>query len=144
MITVGREHVDRTVDVLRSCGGGERECVVYWVAAQSNQCEVRRVDHPDHAASRYSYKVDSRWLNAFFLELADHGEQVIGQVHSHPGSAVGHSEVDDKFVIAPSPGILSIVVPQFAARAAEPATWTVQRLETSGYWVSAPEAVKWP
>jgi len=42
--------------------------------------------------------------------------QVIGQVHSHPGSWVDHSDGDDEGALVAYDGAWSIVVPDFARR----------------------------
>jgi hypothetical protein len=68
---------------------------------------------------------------------------VVAQVHTHPGLSVAHSDVDDEFVVVPTPGFVSIVVPTFAVAADAPTTWAIHRLEGSGDWVPYPEAVTW-
>lgn len=44
------------------------------------------------------------------------GLQILGQVHSHPGTCCHHSDGDDKLIIMPFDGMLSIVVPDYASR----------------------------
>lgn len=44
------------------------------------------------------------------------GLQILAQVHSHPGTCCHHSDGDDKLIILPFEGMLSVVVPEFAAR----------------------------
>lgn len=133
MIKVSAELVRRTVGELRRCGVGRRECVVYWVAAQSRPDEVVDVIHPTHLASRFGYEIDSGWLTQFMFSLADDLRMAIAQVHTHPGPFVDHSPTDDEFVLVPSPGFVSIVVPEFAT-SDDPADWGVHVLEASGRW----------
>jgi proteasome lid subunit RPN8/RPN11 len=42
------------------------------------------------------------------------GLQILAQVHSHPGSCCHHSDGDDKLIILPFEGMLSVVVPNYA------------------------------
>jgi proteasome lid subunit RPN8/RPN11 len=48
------------------------------------------------------------------MYLASAGLELLGQVHSHPGSFVDHSEGDDEMALMPYDGFLSIVVPHYA------------------------------
>ena len=41
------------------------------------------------------------------------GQVLLAQAHSHPGSLIGHSDVDDGGAFSECPGVFSIVVPQF-------------------------------
>jgi hypothetical protein len=144
VIWVPPEHVIRTVDVLRSCGRGRRECVVYWVAAVGAEpADVIAVVHPDHTAAIDGYVVDGAWLTNFFFGLADQGRQAVAQVHSHPGAFLEHSWIDDEFVLVPSPGFVSIVVPDLALGPVDVAAWNVQVLRRSGTWAGDPEIVRW-
>lgn len=142
MITVSAEFVDRTVDELGSCGGGGGECVVFWLAAQTDPTRVLDVVHPVHSRSRFGYSVEDRWLTEFFFRLADERLMAIAQVHTHPNDSVGHSETDDEFVLVPSPGFISIVLPDFGCDF-DRARARIHTLQTSGDWVVDPTAVVW-
>ena len=50
------------------------------------------------------------------MYLARAGLELIGQVHSHPGRFVGHSDGDDERALMPYDGFLSIVVPHYGRR----------------------------
>lgn len=142
MITCSPELVDRSIDEFRTYGLGRRECVVYWLAMQSRPNDVVEVVHPDHAASAFGYTVDDAWLTRFSFDLADRGVTAVAQVHTHPGSFVAHSETDDEFVLVPSAGFVSIVVPDFA-RDFTRGRCGIHVLEPSGRWRCDPEAVAW-
>lgn len=48
------------------------------------------------------------------------GLGVLAQVHTHPSGGTGHSWGDDEMVLMPYEGMLSIVVPQYAAFGVHP------------------------
>lgn len=114
MLTAEAGVLPATFAVLRSCGGGERECVAYWVGPTDRPGVVDRVIQPHHEASPRHYDIDPEWLTAFFLDLRTTKSTVRAQVHTHPGSHVEHSPTDDAFARAPSLGFVSIVLPYFA------------------------------
>jgi hypothetical protein len=142
MITVPKELVDFTIDELRRCGGLRRECVVFWTAAQWQPQAVIGVSHPSHRSSSYAYEVDDAWLTRFFFTLSDQRRTAVAQVHSHPGPWVGHSSTDDAFVLVPTAGFVSIVVPHFG-RVSDIGQWGIHVLQPSGAWRPEPTAVRW-
>jgi proteasome lid subunit RPN8/RPN11 len=144
VIRVRLEHVVRTVDVLRSCGRGRRECVAYWLAALAvDRAEVANVVHPVHTSTAGGYRVDSSWLTKFFFRLADDGQRVVAQVHTHPADRIEHSSIDDEFGLVPSPGFVSIVVPNFGLGPIDPTTWNVEVLQRSGEWRPGQKVIEW-
>ena len=56
------------------------------------------------------------------MYLASAGLEMLGQVHSHPGKLVGHSDGDNRGALMPYDGFLSIVVPHHARRGMRPLT----------------------
>lgn len=142
MISVPAELVDRTIDEFARCGAGRRECVVYWLAEQPEPTRVIDVVHPLHTSTPFGYSIDGRWLNAFFLGLADDRRTAVAQVHTHPGALVEHSDTDDEFVLVPSPDFVSIVVPDFGAMFRRDRC-AIHILEASGAWRTDPTAVLW-
>lgn len=122
-----------TLAGLRECGGGRRECVRYWCASQSAPTLVTRVVHPDHRSSPFGYEVDSLWVTRFFLELRDRQETAVCQIHTHPGAA-SHSDVDDKYALAPLAGFLSLVVPNYALGADGLAGTHLVEVQADGRW----------
>jgi hypothetical protein len=105
--------LDATFDHLRRCGAGRRECQILWTSSWNTMQDITGVVHPRHRAHAGGFDLDSTWLNAFWLELAERGEGVRIQVHTHPGEAF-HSAIDDAFPIIHTPGFLSLVIPRFA------------------------------
>ncbi|WP_275230447.1 hypothetical protein [Novosphingobium album (ex Liu et al. 2023)] len=102
-----------TFDHLRTCGDGRRECQALWVGPWSDPECITRVAHPRHSASAVGFRLDEAWLTAFWSSLAEAGEGVRVQIHTHPGAAY-HSATDDAFPILATPGFLSLVIPRFA------------------------------
>ena len=100
---------------LRDCGQGRRECHLFWIASWSDPGRIIRVVHSKHTTTPVLVEIDMEWLNAFFLELADRGECIRVQVHSHPGRAF-HSTTDDTWPAVRMRGYLSLVIPDFAIR----------------------------
>ena len=131
-----------SVDVLRSCGRGACECVVYWTGPVDEDV-ADAVEHPVHLRSGFGYEIDSNWLTQFWKRLATAGRSIKAQVHTHPGEAF-HSATDDRWPIVSQAGFLSIVLPDFAA--GEPTldrAW-IGRLQPNGTWqelASAAEAL---
>jgi hypothetical protein len=145
MSRVQRLLVVRSLGVYRACGSGVRECVVYWVAETRSTAvaEVVGVVHPAHRASGFDYAVDGAWLTRFFLRRAERAQCLVAQVHTHPGPRTDHSFIDDQFVVVPSPGFVSIVVPNFGLEPLDIPSWNVQVLERAGTWQSCPELIQW-
>jgi hypothetical protein len=109
------QHVlNLTFDRLRKCGRGQRECQVLWTSPWNAPIEITGVVHPKHRAHAGGFDLDSRWLNIYWMRLADQQEGIRVQVHTHPGDAF-HSSTDDRFPIIHNPGFLSLVIPRFAA-----------------------------
>lgn len=105
--------IDETFAHLRKCGDGRRECQALWAGPWDRPTEITRVIHPVHSASAVGFQLDPDWLDAFWRSLADSGEGVRVQVHTHPGAAY-HSATDDDFPFLSTPGFLSLVIPRLA------------------------------
>jgi proteasome lid subunit RPN8/RPN11 len=142
VISIGRELVDRMISEFAACGAAQRECVVYWLAPLSQSDQVSKVVHPLHTASAFGYQVDDAWLTEFFFDLADDRHTAVAQIHTHPGGWLDHSNTDDTFVLIPSPGFVSIVVPNFA-QGFERGRCAIHVLEASGEWRIDPGVVRW-
>jgi hypothetical protein len=104
-----------TLDTIRVCGRGKRECVVFWLGPASNPALVNQVVHPLHIASRGYFELDANWLMRFWVGLAQAQLSVRVQVHTHEESAF-HSDLDDEGAVVQVPGFLSLVLPFFAVR----------------------------
>lgn len=71
-----------------------------------------------HARSRAGFfDVSADDMSEAGRHFRPHGLVRLAQIHSHPGSWVGHSEVDDSQAYSQRQGAISIVVPNYALTA---------------------------
>jgi proteasome lid subunit RPN8/RPN11 len=56
------------------------------------------------------------------MYLANAQLELVGQIHSHPGSFVDHSDGDDDMALMPYDGFYSLVVPNYASIGMQPLT----------------------
>lgn len=122
---VTKDVIDFTVNVLREYGTKKmpEEGLVYWAGkVNDNNFEVIAAVAPKTEATRYGFKT-SNTSNARFVEfICDNDLQYIAQVHSHPGTIVDHSIIDNEETAFRSEGLVSIVVPLFGSRGMTPLT----------------------
>jgi hypothetical protein len=104
--------LDETFAVLRQCGEGRRECLVFWLSPWARPDQLTRVVHPRHRAWSDGVEVNGQWITEFCNHLAREGMGVRVQVHSHRRHAF-HSPTDDGWPIVHTPGFLSLVLPRF-------------------------------
>jgi hypothetical protein len=88
---------------------------------------------PIHQAGPDWYETDPRWLTNFFLELRRDRRAVRAQVHTHPRDA-SHSPTDDRYPVAPSPGLCSLVIPRFGTGSVSLARAYLAVLQDDGSW----------
>lgn len=69
------------------------------------------------------------------------GLVVLAQVHSHPGSCCHHSDGDDRLIVMPFEGMLSIVVPNYARRLVPVSQWGVHQRHGRTWYLCRPESV---
>lgn len=132
-LRIPRSVFEQTFARLRACGDGRRECQVLWVGSWERPDRVDRLVHPRHSASTMGFQLEEAWLNRFWMELAERGEGVRAQIHTHPGAAY-HSATDDAFPILSVPGFLSLVIPRFAQGAVGFDAAFLAQLGTDGAW----------
>lgn len=113
MLRVTSTVLPDSFEILRSCGRGLAECVVYWLGPSGDANLVDEVVHPRHSAHVGGYDVDGAWQNQLWLRLAREDRRLLTQVHTHPAAAY-HSQRDDAMAALQTPGFLSLVVPDFA------------------------------
>ena len=101
---------------LRALSDGVRESVVLWVGTeQGERALVQRVIVPRQCASRVHFNVPLEERLRIVQELAEVGEKLLAQLHTHPGLAF-HSELDDRLALPRHTDAISIVVPHFGRR----------------------------
>jgi len=114
---VDRDVIEFTEKILLDYGQKKpsNEGLVYWCGKKDkSRIYINSVIAPkaDSYESRVSTNYES---NARFVrELSKNKIIQIGQVHSHPGEWVGHSQGDDEWAAFKVKGLLSIVVPSYA------------------------------
>jgi hypothetical protein len=112
-LSLGEGLLEKTFAELRRCGGGCRECVVYWSGPLAELAQLDRCLHPRHTATARFYEVEQGWLDQTWRTLARERREIRVQVHTH-GAVAFHSATDDRFPIVQTPGFLSLVLPGFA------------------------------
>lgn len=127
--------LEQAFDVLRSCGTGRRECVVYFSGNLEEPGIVDRVHHPSHTADVGGYDVDDEWITQFFVGLAAESRELRLQAHTHPGRAF-HSSRDDSMALGYFAGYLSLVIPWFAKNRATLENTYLAVRQADGTWAS--------
>jgi proteasome lid subunit RPN8/RPN11 len=122
-VWISAQLLDRTAEVLRQSGDGDgpHEGVAYWGGHRAGSvCFVTTCIAPAAVTTYGSYDTTAQTNAKVVLYLASAGLELIGQVHSHPGRFVGHSDGDDERALMPYEGFLSVVVPHYAQRGMRP------------------------
>jgi proteasome lid subunit RPN8/RPN11 len=122
---VTKHVIDYTINILREYGTREHaaEGLIYWAGAVNGDVfNITAAIAPQTDSSRHGIKTSNE-SNAMFVEyVCDQGLEYIAQVHSHPGTWVDHSGVDNEETAFRSEGLVSIVVPSFGADGMTPLT----------------------
>ena len=112
---VPQDILTESVDLLRLLSAGVREAVVLWTGIErTSTAEVRRVLVPRQVVSRRGFEVPLEERLEIAQRLAQSGEKLLAQLHTHPGAAF-HSMADDRLALPRHTGAVSIVVADFAA-----------------------------
>ena len=111
-LRLGEGLLRETFTILRACGRGRNECVVYWAGPIDQLALVDRVIHPEHIGRPGYYEIEQGWLNRIWFDLNALQVQIRVQVHTHRGFAF-HSKLDDEFPLMQTEGFLSLVIPNF-------------------------------
>ena len=96
---------------------GRREAVVYWAGLElAGRWLITTAVCPRQENTRGSFICTAGDNARVVQEISSHRLAILGQVHTHPGQMVGHSEGDDEWATFAFPGFLSVVVPVFGQR----------------------------
>jgi proteasome lid subunit RPN8/RPN11 len=117
--------LDRTTAVLRASGDDQEahEGVAYWAGHRAGtDAFVTTCIAPAAITTWGSFDTSARTNASVVMYLANAGLELIGQVHSHPGSRVDHSDGDDERALMPYEGFLSVVVPHYGHHGMRPLT----------------------
>jgi hypothetical protein len=129
--------LEQAFEHLRSCGNGQRECVVYLTGPVGEPDRVDGVVHPRHTANASGYDLDSSALGELWTGLTQEGRSIRIQMHTHPGAAF-HSSRDDALAIVGTPGFLSLVIPNFAEGPVSLEGAFLAERDTAGRWREVP------
>jgi hypothetical protein len=133
MFCLKRNMIEKTFQILRSCGSNKHECQVYWLSSWDSPSTITEVAHPLHTSSRAGLCIDSDWINKFWLELAKRNLGARVQIHTHPEEAF-HSATDDEYPLLHNVGFLSLVIPNFAMGPVSMQHAYLTELQPSGGW----------
>jgi len=117
--------LDRTAAVLRESRSRaeSHEGVVYWAGRRmGHECFITTFIAPTAHTTYGSFDTTSAANAKVIMYLAKSGLELIGQVHSHPGPYVDHSDGDDERALMPYEGFYSVVVPTYASQGMRPLT----------------------
>jgi proteasome lid subunit RPN8/RPN11 len=116
--------VPEIAEILRSYGGDEtHEGVVHLGGVETiDQSVALLAIAPIATTTPGSFRTDLAANTAVVAALATCGLTLIGQVHSHPGDWVDHSDGDDHGALIKFEGYWSVVVPTFARQGLLPLT----------------------
>jgi proteasome lid subunit RPN8/RPN11 len=105
-----------TVALLRASRGadGEHEGVVYWAGITHDlEWVITTVMIPEAVTTYGSFRTSAAANARIVALLAQTGLVLLGQVHSHPGAMVDHSDGDDRDALMPYENFLSVIVPHY-------------------------------
>src|SRR5579862_1296060 len=117
--------LERTAEVLRQSRDENEahEGVAYWAGRRvGDGCVVTTCIAPAAETTWGSFDTSAHTNARVVIYLASAGLELLGQIHSHPGNLVGHSDGDDERALMPYEGFLSVVVPHYASRGMRPLT----------------------
>ena len=114
------EHIlKETEAALRSFNNApeHNEGFVYWAGRCAGPDIIVVATYiPDANTTWGSVEISEAENTRFILWLREHQLVHVAQVHSHPPHILTHSQGDDAWAFMKFPGLVSIVVPNYAAR----------------------------
>ncbi|MBI5021130.1 MAG: Mov34/MPN/PAD-1 family protein [Ignavibacteriales bacterium] len=111
------------------------EGIVYWAGKRDPKgVIVIRCLTPNAKTAWGSFQTSAQANAEIIKILCKEHLELIGQVHTHPGKFVGHSDGDDQLALMPYEGFLSIVVPQYARGGMLPLTKCGVHVFENGYF----------
>jgi proteasome lid subunit RPN8/RPN11 len=124
-ILVCKSVIVQTERVLRKSGTASEahEGVAYWAGKRlASDAIVTTCIAPLANTSYGSFETSAATNARVVMYLAKVGLELLGQVHSHPGPFIDHSEGDDERALMPYEGFFSIVVPYYSRAGMRPLT----------------------
>ncbi len=117
---------------------GRHEGIVYFIGATDGYSTlITSVFTPEATTTHGSFDVSSRSMASLVRFAADHGLQVVGQLHTHPQGAF-HSDGDIEGTHIHYPGYVSIVIPNYGVALPDLSGADVLRYDASQGWQRYP------
>jgi hypothetical protein len=103
-----------SAEQLRTLAGGRKESVVLWQGKVRDAvtAEITGLVIPRQVTGPYHFNIPLSERLALIEKVAEAGEFILIQLHTHPRQAF-HSPADDQMAITKHQGAVSIVVPNF-------------------------------
>jgi len=113
---ISNDVIDFTSHILQEYGKltPANEGIVYWAGSlNGNKVSINCAIAPETTSSEGRVTIDPMSNFAVVKLLSEHKLSHIGQVHSHPGNWIDHSEGDNEWASFKRSGLISIVVPLY-------------------------------
>jgi hypothetical protein len=110
------EVLEFTESILKEYGSIEpsHEGIVLWAGRKNdNKIIINSAIAPDTDSSGTHIIIKPESMVKFITFLSDNKLTYVGQIHSHPGSWVGHSTGDNDLTCFKREGLISIVAPNY-------------------------------
>lgn len=93
---------------------GGHEGICYWAGTEwQGHTRFEKVFVPEACHRAHGVFVSAAAYGAIVRQARRSGLGILAQVHSHPGADTRHSDGDDKLIIMPFDGMLSLVAPYY-------------------------------
>jgi len=116
---------------------GGHEGMAFWAGRESEGCGptvILEVIVPDAEHSNQRVMASAEAVGSAARVARAHSVGILCQIHSHPGRDTRHSDGDDRLILLPFEGMLSIVVPEFGIRFTQLSQASVHQFQ-DGRWV---------
>jgi proteasome lid subunit RPN8/RPN11 len=116
---------------------GGHEGMAFWAGRESQEfgaTVILEVIIPDAEHSNQRVMASAEAVGNASRVARSHGLGILCQVHSHPGQDARHSDGDDRLILLPFEGMLSIVVPEFGIHFTQFSHASVHQFQ-DGRWV---------
>jgi proteasome lid subunit RPN8/RPN11 len=116
---------------------GGHEGMAFWAGLENRELHstvILEVIVPDAEHSSGRVMASAEAVGRAARAARSHGLGILCQAHSHPGCDTRHSDGDDRLILLPFEGMLSIVVPEFGIHFAHLNEASVHQFQ-DGIWV---------
>lgn len=120
---------------------GGHEGICYWAGKElPGKTTFEAVMVPDARHRRGSVFVSAAAYGAMSRRARRLGFGILAQIHSHPGADTRHSDGDDKLVIMPFEGMLSLVAPRYGCGLHTFDDFSVHQYQSKAWVLCEPES----